>query len=343
MQERAEDLVIGRWPEILCAAGLDSAFLTGRNGPCPFCGGKDRYQFRLKNGGCYVCRNCTDGRYRSGFDLLMRHMGYHTFKEAADHVRSYLGVASSRHQSYVHRPAKEVVRVEAEWSPERVAKNVSKMQAIWDYSRPVCQGDPVDVYLRSRIPPLHQIPEAIRYHPSLPYWSAPDSLGGRPTLLGYFPAMIVRGFDKDDNLVQLHKTYLTSDGKKADVPNVKKTDVGIGSNSYAFRLGLPVGDTIGVAEGIETALSAMMLAPGVVVWPCQSASIMANFQIPNSLLGQLRRVIIYADTDEVKNGRAAGQQAAAKLADSLKKCGLRSLIVRPAKRGGDMNDIVQKM
>lgn len=352
MLPNAEDLAYGRWPDILAAAGLDQAFLTGRSGPCPFCGGTDRYQFQNRNGGRYICRSCTEAKYRSGFDLLMRHMGYKTFREAADHVRDYFNVAVDHADRRVERPALSVVRSADEWTPERIAKNTAKMQSIWDSARPVTPGDPVDRYLRSRIPGLPRVPEEVRFHPELQYWDAPDSIGGRPKLLGLFPAMVVRGFDADDRFVQLHKTYLTQDGRKADVPNPKKTDVGVGANSFALRLGVPVGDTIGVAEGIETALSAAVLRSGIVVWPCYSSSILANFTVPVGLRDQVRRVIIFADNDQAKlvrkgNGgaadvrRRAGQEAAAKLADRLRKEGVRSLIVQPAKTGTDMNDLAQ--
>ena len=35
----------GRWKEILPQLGIDPKFLTNRHGPCPLCGGRDRYRF----------------------------------------------------------------------------------------------------------------------------------------------------------------------------------------------------------------------------------------------------------------------------------------------------------
>lgn len=46
LHERAR----GRWTSILPALGIDSKFLKRRNGPCPMCGGKDRYRFTDLNG-----------------------------------------------------------------------------------------------------------------------------------------------------------------------------------------------------------------------------------------------------------------------------------------------------
>ncbi len=42
--------VQGRWPVLLQAAGIDAGFLQRRHGPCPVCGGKDRFRFTDREG-----------------------------------------------------------------------------------------------------------------------------------------------------------------------------------------------------------------------------------------------------------------------------------------------------
>jgi putative DNA primase/helicase len=64
----------GRWPEILARFGIDRTFLRNRHGPCPLCGGKDRFRFDDRNGsGSYFCNQCGaskgDG---AGVRLLMK-------------------------------------------------------------------------------------------------------------------------------------------------------------------------------------------------------------------------------------------------------------------------------
>jgi len=331
---RAEDLGRGHWTGILKKAGVDPSYLSGRSGPCPFCGGTDRFQWREnKHGGVYLCRACTEARYRSGMDLLARHLG--SFREAADFVREHFNVQAPKDRCLpiaAPRPAPAVT------STIDVEAARSRMQKLWSGSRPVTAGDPVDRYLRRRIPALAEIPAQIHYHPRLAYYDPPQEPGGAFVLVGYFPAMLVRGFDRHGQLVQLHKTYLTQDGHKADVANCKKTDRGVGCNSFALRLQDPVGHTLGVCEGIETALAAAVLS-GTPVWPCHSAGILANFELPEHLHGQVKRLVIYADSDEIKNGRRAGSHAASQLASRVRKQGLRTLIVRPAKVGTDMADL----
>jgi putative DNA primase/helicase len=50
----------GNWAAILLAAGVPDRFLTGKHGPCPFCGGKDRYRFTdYQQRGGFICSRCN--------------------------------------------------------------------------------------------------------------------------------------------------------------------------------------------------------------------------------------------------------------------------------------------
>ncbi len=336
MLQRAEDLAYGNWPEILNSLGVDSSYFRGKAGPCPFCadGGKDRYIWQDKNGGRYLCRHCTDARYRSGMDFLMRFRAC-TFVEACNLVREHFNVPSGYGAGEVLLPKRDPVRKEPVVDVEAAR---ARMQRVWDQSRPITPSDPLDLYLRSRVPRLVSISPMIHLHPRLGYYRVADVPSERPVLVGYFPAMLVRGFDAAGNLVQLHKTYLTPGGAKADVPHVKKTDRGVGCNSFALRLDDPVGNTLGVSEGIETALAASLL-DGLPVWPCHSAGILANFVLPEHLRGRVTKIVIYADSDELKNGHRAGIEAAKALADRCRRDRIRTMIVRPAKVGADMADL----
>jgi putative DNA primase/helicase len=126
------------------------------------------------------------------------------------------------------------------------------------------------------------------------------------------------------------------------VTNPKKTCVGLSANSFAFRLGDPEGDTLGLSEGIETALAASLLS-GLVVWPCHSSTILPNFILPEYLRPRVRRIVIYADSDRAKQGKRAGSLAATALARRLRKAGLISTIVRAGKVDTDMADLVQRV
>jgi ribosomal protein L37AE/L43A len=61
------------WREILIKLGIPSSFLSGRDCPCPMCGGKDRFRFSDRNGeGTWYCRGCGQERGQGGFKLAMR-------------------------------------------------------------------------------------------------------------------------------------------------------------------------------------------------------------------------------------------------------------------------------
>jgi putative DNA primase/helicase len=52
----------GRWREILPRLVVSPRCLVNRHGPCPICGGKDRFRFDDKDGtGSYYCNQCGPG------------------------------------------------------------------------------------------------------------------------------------------------------------------------------------------------------------------------------------------------------------------------------------------
>jgi hypothetical protein len=64
----------GRWREILPQLGVATKFLSGRNMPCPACGGRDRFRFhdRSKDGD-YFCNQCGPGK---GIGLVAKVNGW---------------------------------------------------------------------------------------------------------------------------------------------------------------------------------------------------------------------------------------------------------------------------
>lgn len=57
------------WPQILSGLGI-SVPENNKHGPCPICGGKDRFRFDDKQGrGTWICNQCRHG---DGLDLVAR-------------------------------------------------------------------------------------------------------------------------------------------------------------------------------------------------------------------------------------------------------------------------------
>lgn len=58
----------GQWPAILASNGIADQHLVNKHGPCPVCGGRDRYRFDNRDGrGTFYCNQCGAG---DGFRLL---------------------------------------------------------------------------------------------------------------------------------------------------------------------------------------------------------------------------------------------------------------------------------
>jgi hypothetical protein len=82
----------GRWGEILPALGVFAEALTGKHGPCPGCGGRDRFRFDDREGrGTWICGGGGSLASGDGFDLL-RHAHGWDFTQALHEVAGALGL-----------------------------------------------------------------------------------------------------------------------------------------------------------------------------------------------------------------------------------------------------------
>jgi len=131
------------------------------------------------------------------------------------------------------------------------AGNARRNAELWAQCVPLVPGDPVTLYLKRRgFAGVWPLPEVLRLHRALPYWHAGEKLGT-------FPAMVAPMLAADGRILTLHRTFLTSDGRKAAVPTVKKLTGAAGPLAGAcVPLFTPAQGCIGIAEGIETALGA---------------------------------------------------------------------------------------
>lgn len=266
---------------------------------------------------------------------MMQHYGFSSAQQLFKHI--YQQTLSN--EAGLKKALVAPRRVE-ENSAEKIEKSLRATEFLWGKSRQVQTNDPVWKYLNRRVPGLTEIPEDIHYTKAQ-YWETDES--NRPQHLADYDAMVLRGYTPQDQLVQMHTTYLTADGQKAPVENVKKTRPGCGFNSYAFRIGVPRDGVLGLSEGVETALSASVLY-GMTVWPCHSSSVLQNFEVPESMRTQIRQIIIFADNDrsKIRDGvRNTGLLAAKALAKRLRSQGYRVRIMMTAMVGDFNNHLNQ--
>lgn len=278
---KTELAAAGKWHGILKSFGLSEEFLRNKHGPCPLCGGKDRWRFDDKNGtGSYYCSHCGPG---NGFDLAIKYSGK-DFKTVAKEIDKIVG------------------NIEANQNTDNndEAARRKRIQGIVAGLVPDCHDSPVRRYLKSRELPFSK---ALQCHPRMKYWEDGQCLG-------MFPAMIASIRGPDNRPLSLHVTYLTLDGRKADVPAQKKILSPMSKlNGGAIRL-TGIYPKIGIAEGIETAL-AVMRDYKIPCWASATEGLMRDFVPPAGV----ESVSIFGDND----GNFVGQSAAYDLAKRLSR------------------------
>lgn len=291
-----KEIARGRWLSLLPMLGVEVRFLTGKHGPCPMCGGRDRFRFDDKEGdGTFFCSGCGAG---DGFTLTERVTGK-TFREIATLIKTQAGaIPVGRIQ--VGRDEIELKRA---------------MQAAWLGSGSPSEDGPVGVYLNNRL--------------GRPWASKMI----RENWQGQWPKMVAKIDDVDGRGVNLHLTHLTADGEKAPVVPVKRVMPGKLPDGCAIRL-KPAGPVMGIAEGIESAISASILFR-MPVWAAVSGVMLSKWIPPQ----EAEEIWIFGDND----GNYTGQAKAYALAHRLSvQFGRRVEVRIPEAVGEDWNDFLKK-
>lgn len=202
------------------------------------------------------------------------------------------------------------------------ARKLAFCRQVWADTLPA-EGSLVALYLRGR-GLAGSIPEALRFHPSAPL-AYPTEENPSPRRA---PAMVAIASGPDGTSCGLHVTILKPDGSgKAPMRNPRLMFGDLAG--AAVRLGpVPVGGELGVAEGIETAVSYRDLT-GVPTWAALSTAGLARFTPPLGIV----RLVVAADSDP------AGIKAARELAERASR--RVECVVAPAPEGSDWNDVIQ--
>ena len=88
---------INDWKTVLINFGISEEFLVNKHGPCPCCGGRDRYRWDNKtNNGDYFCNSCGAG---DGLSLIQKFNGW-DFATTAKELIEYLGITDKPATSY---------------------------------------------------------------------------------------------------------------------------------------------------------------------------------------------------------------------------------------------------
>ena len=305
-----------QWTYILPTLGVSAAHLSNVHGPCPVCGGKDRFKFDDKDGhGTWFCNHC-DPQAGDALALLRNIHGW-SFPEVLKRVSDVLSLSNNspgRRESNVYKLRRvqiqkvHIDRYEEIWS-------------LWESGQQIVEGDLAWRYIsEARGIQITEFPEALRLQ---------TKQFGYPQLLCAFT-------DPHNELVQVQGILLTHDAQKAPVEKPKQFQSSWheGGNSPlrggAIKLYEP-GDELAIGEGVESCL-AFYAQYRIPIWAATSKDLLKSVIVPHSV----RRVIIAADNDRHKN--SDGEKAAEVAARRLVKEGKTVEIWMPETPGHDFAD-----
>lgn len=259
---RLEEAKVMSVDTVLSMLGISNLHRTGaeRVGPCPLCGGRDRFGINATSR-AYQCRKCGI----KGGDLvqLVRDIHGTGFKDAlaflcGEAVGQIDPVELQRRRD---RAAAEAKRQD-EYAERMRQRHIADARRIWDEGKPA-QGSPIHAYFAARgIMPavLPDLPACLRFHPALPYMVK----DGREWVeIHRGPAMLAAVVPPSGPLTAVHRTWINPELPKGkarimrgdEVQQVKKV---LGSKKgCAIRLSSPQGfSRMVMGEGIETTATA---------------------------------------------------------------------------------------
>lgn len=268
-------------------------------------------------------RDHASGQFGDILDLIA--LSCHTdTKGALTEARAYLGLATlppeeaRRRKDAAARQKAKRDRRAAEETRQQLHRSKQAL-AIWLSGREQIRGTPVEHYLRDArgidLSQLGRQPGAIRYVPNCHYYDIDQETG--EVIEADLPAMVAIITNHTGRAVACHRTYLALDGSgrwgKAPVPMPKKVlgqyaggwiniwkGRGPRGGKPAALSHCPPGTEVFVTEGIEDALSTVMLMPEARVIAAISLSNLGQIRLPGNVSG----ITLVADLDENDQARA---------------------------------------
>jgi hypothetical protein len=282
--------------------------LVGRGervGPCPVCGGRDRFSINVQKQ-VWNCRGCAKG---GDVVDLVQHLDGVDFKAAV--------VTLAGDERRPIAPRKPTAHHENESDQDKTKRALR----IWDDASEV-NGTPAEQYLRRRGLELPDDDHALRFYSPCPFAGTTY-----PALIALFRDVLT------DEPKAIHRIALGPGGiliAKRMLGRVAGCAVKLDADENV-ELSLSIG------EGIETMIAARMrgFRPA---WAVGSAGALKSFPVLNGI-GALTIVVDHDLPD--KNGRQAGQEAALECSQRWTAVGREVRRLVPRRQGSDMADLVE--
>lgn len=320
-------------------------------GPCPVCGGKDRFAVNIQKR-IFICRG------EAGGDVigLVQHLDRCDFLAACQtlagrpppHGQGRAMTAAEEVAADARRLEREKASArEAEKEQRRRKRRVATAAEIWAECRPVA-GTIAEAYLIGRgIPvPPEGWPDVIGFHGNVEWeiGATSDETGRVPG--PRHPALVARIQDMDGETVAIQQIFLSPTGKKAPLdPNKVTLGPFLGG---AVRLG-GLSASVDACEGIETGLAVReIIGYRRPVWCCMGTSGLAGVEPP---LGTRIHMIWpdgdyprrSGDGDLADDSTPPGIRAARQLLERLMAAGIPAAIAPEPAPGNDYLDVLNGM
>lgn len=289
--------------------------------------------------------------FYDGWRLLMECNGW-SFWDAICEVgellgvkRSLMGLGSYTANTAIPKAAPPPKEIQPDY--EAMEKHKQRMVKTWKQTFPLSHpsAEIARKYLSNRgLMYLEKI-TWVRFHPNCYRWHEDSKLekGGYAT---FEPAIICAMMSPDGKTINLHRTYLTTDGYKAageDNKSMMAMPEGFKSNGACTLIGVKslddLSDLVMVCEGLETGL-AVYQQYKVPVLVCHTAGLLHDVIIPE----HVNKVIIMADRDNSKTGKNMAVELKARLIDEGKKAtwGAPGSDCKGGEKGADWNDVLKE-
>jgi phage/plasmid primase-like uncharacterized protein len=272
--------------------------------------------------------NFADGTRGDMIDLYMARTGA-SKREAISYAKQFLGLPDHG-PATAPLPAPDLADANRKEAEER-AKRLRAATGIWRRAQPL--HDAGRSYLAGRGITL-VLPESVVRGRTIPVTDL-SKMGIDPALCDHRPLdAIVLAATNGAGALRAVQQILLQDGKKARVPNIKRTNGVLGG--VAVQLA-PAGPTVVLAEGPETGMSVQQ-ATGLPTWITLGVSNYTSAPLP----AETRDVLIATDLEEAGNGLVA----ALKAADYWERQGKSAGLLLPADPASDaktdFNDLLQQ-
>lgn len=274
-------------------------------------------------------RDHATGGFGDVLDLIGLSLNLTDAKEQLREARRFLGISNETPEQRRDREARAEKgrqrRIQAEKDRRTDEKRkAGAAQRLWLGAQPRIQGTPVEFYLRATrgidLGALNRQPGALRYMPECWYQDIDEETG--EVIEGRWPAMLAAIVNASGEFVAVHRTWLAPNSAgcwdKAPVPKPKK----VLGNYYRSAINLwrgigprggkpaslpkcPPDSRVFIAEGVEDALSTILLLPEQRVIAAISLSNLGAVDLPDNV----SQVTLVADRDEGPAAQDALQRA----------------------------------